>query len=119
MKLKVLVTATAATFFLGGCANTSGVVKIGPDTFTISTSASPGKGGVPAAKRIAYQEAGEECSRRGLEIFTVSEKTASPTWTEGMASMELNFRCLRSDDPEFQRQRLQSSPDRIIENSQH
>jgi len=116
MKLKILVAGIAAAFFLGGCANSSGVIKIGPDTFTISTSASPGKGGVPAAKRIAYQEAGEECSRRGLDVFTVSEKTASPTWTEGMASMELNFRCLRSDDPEFQRQRLQSSPDRIIEN---
>lgn len=109
----------AATFALMACSNSSGVLKIGPDTFTISTSASPGKGGIPAAKRIAYQEAGEECARRGgLEVFALNEKTASPTWTEGMASMELNFRCLRSDDPEFQRQRLQSSPDRIIENRQ-
>jgi len=104
---------------LAACANPSGAIKIGPDTFTISTSASPGKGGIPAAKRIAYQEAGEECTRRGaLEVFTLTEKTASPTWTEGMASMELNFRCLRSDDPEFQRNGLQSSPDRIIENRQ-
>ena len=102
-----------------GCASSSGVVKIGPETFTISTSASRGKGGIPAAKQIAYQEAGEECARRGgLEVFTLSEKTSPITWTEGMASMELNFRCLRSDDPEFQRQRLQSSPDRIIENRQ-
>lgn len=109
----------AAVLLLTACANSSGVVKIGPDTFTISTSASPGKGGVPAAKRIAYQEAGEECSRRGgLEVFTLSEKTLSPTWTEGMASMELNFRCLRPNDSEFQRQRLQSSPDQIIENRQ-
>lgn len=108
----------ATILILAACANSSGVVKIGPDTFTISTSASPGKGGVPAAKRIAYQEAGEECSRRGLEVFTLSEKTSSPTWTEGMAGMELNFRCLRSDDPEFQRQRLLSPPDKIIENRQ-
>ena len=116
--MKIIITLVAA-LALTGCANSSGVVKIGPDTFTISTSASPGKGGIPAAKRIAYQEAGEECARRGgLKVFALSEKTASPTWTEGMASMELNFRCLRSDDPEFQRQRLQSSPDRIIENRQ-
>ncbi len=116
MKLAIAVTVALV---LAACANSSGVIKIGPDTFTISTSASPGKGGIPAAKRIAYQEAGEECTRRGgLEVFTLSEKTASPTWTEGMASMELNFRCLRSDDPEFQRNGLQSSPDRIIENRQ-
>ena len=104
---------------LTSCASSSGVIKIGPDTYTISTSASPGKGGIPAAKRIAYQEASEECAKRGdLEIFTLSEKVSSPTWTEGMARMELNFRCLRSDDPEFHRQKLQSSPDQIIENRQ-
>lgn len=100
---------------LAACANSSGVLEIGPDTFTISTSASPGKGGIPAAKRIAYQEATEECTRRGLKVFALSEKTSSPTWTEGMASMELNFRCLRPDDPEFQRQRLRSTPDKILE----
>lgn len=116
--MKSVITILVA-LALTACASSSGVVKIGPDTFTISTSASPGKGGVPAAKRIAYQEAGEECARRGsLEVFTLSEKTSSPTWTNGMASMELNFRCLRHNDPEFQRQRLESSPDRIIEKRQ-
>ena len=103
---------------LTGCANSSGVVKIGPETFTISTSASPGKGGIPAAKRIAFTEAAAECAQRGAEVFALSEKTASPTWTEGMASMELNFRCLRPDDPEFKRQRMEATPDRIIENRQ-
>jgi len=113
------VITFAVALALTACASSSGVIKVGPDTFTISTSASPGKGGIPAAKRIAYQEASEECTRRGgLEVFTLSEKTSSPTWTEGMASMELNFRCLRSDDPEFQRQRLQSSPNNIIEKRQ-
>ena len=101
---------------LTACANSSGVFKIGPDTFTISTSASPGKGGVPAAKRIAYEEAGMACGGRGLEVFALSEKTQSPTWTEGMAKMELNFRCLRADDPEFKRRRMESSPDAVIEN---
>jgi len=95
----------ALALVLTACANSSGVLKIGPETFTISTSASPGKGGIPAAKKIAYQEANEECSRRGLEVFVLNEKTSSPTWTEGMASMELNFRCLGSNDPEFRRQR--------------
>jgi hypothetical protein len=115
--LKILIPFLVVT--LAACSSTSGAIKIGPDTFTISTSASPGKGGIPAAKRLAYQEAGAECDRRGgLEVFALSEKTAPPSWTEGMASMELNFRCLRSNDPEFQRQRLLSSPDQIIENRQ-
>jgi hypothetical protein len=105
-------------FALLGCANSSGVLKTGPETFTISTSASPGKGGVPAAKRIAYEEAGAECSRRGLEVFTLSERSSSPTWTEGMAKTDLNFRCLRADDPEFKAQRVEASPDVIIEKRQ-
>ena len=109
----ILIILTALV--LVACANSSGVLSIGPDTFTISTSASPGKGGVPAAKRIAYEEATDECTKRGRKVFALSEKTSSPTWTEGMASMELNFRCLRPDDPEFQRQRLQSTPDKILE----
>ena len=108
--------SVVAAIVLAGCANSSGVVKVGPDTFTISTSASPGKGGVPAAKRIAYQEAAAECAKRGgLDVFALSEKAASPTWTEGMATMELNFRCLRADDPEFKRQRMERSPDQIME----
>jgi hypothetical protein len=104
------------SLWLAGCANSSGVLKVGPSSYTISTSASPGKGGVPAAKRIAYEEAATACSQQGLELLALSEKSKSPTWTEGMAMMELNFRCLRKDDPEFQRQRLQSSPDEVIEN---
>ena len=112
MKIILIVAMALA---LVACANSSGVLEIGPDTFTISTSASPGKGGIPAAKRIAYQEATDECTKRGRKVFALSEKTSSPTWTEGMASMELNFRCLRSDDPEFQRQKLQGTPDKILE----
>ena len=107
--------ATVFALALAACANSSGVLEIGPDTFTISTSASPGKGGIPAAKRIAYQEDTAECNQRGLKVFALSEKTSSPTWTEGMASMELNFRCLGADDVEFQRQKLQSTPDKILE----
>lgn len=88
------------------CSSSSGVLKTGSNSFTISTSASPGRGGVPAAKQIAYQEALEECTHRGnLEVLTVNEQALSPTWTDGMARMELNFRCLRSDDPEFKRQK--------------
>jgi hypothetical protein len=94
-KMKLVITISAA-FILTACSSSSGVIKTGPDSFTISTSASPGKGGVPAAKRIAYQEAGEECARRnGMEVITLSEKASTPTWTEGMANMELNFRCQR------------------------
>jgi len=100
MKLIVTIFVISA---LSACSSSSGVIKIGNNTFTISTSASPGKGGVPAAKRIAYKEANDECTRRdGLDVFTLSEKSSSPTWTEGMAKVELNFQCLKSNTPDYQ-----------------
>ena len=113
---QIIVLVTTALALLAGCSSSSGVLKVGPDTYTISTSASPAKGGIPAAKRIAYKEAADECSFRGnLEVFVLSEKSASPTWTEGMSNVEVNFRCLPKNDPEFQRQNLKSTPDQVIE----
>lgn len=114
--MRMLVLALVGA--IAGCANSSGAMKVGPDTYSVATSASPGKGGIPAAKRIAYEEARAECGKRGLEVFSLSEKSSSPTWTEGMANMELNFRCLSANDPEFQRQKVGASPDRVIEQRQ-
>lgn len=71
---------------------------------------------LPAAKKMAYQEAGEECSRRGMEVLTLNERSAGTTWTDGMAKTELTFRCLRSDDSEFKRPRFEKAPDIVIEN---
>ena len=111
---KLLSLAVIA--ILSGCAHSSGTIKVGLDTYTISTSASLAKGGIPVAKRMAYEEAMEQCNKAGnTEIFTLSEKSNETTWTDGMYRFELNFRCLKANDPEFKRQNLQSTPDSIIE----
>lgn len=115
---KVVLFISFGAFALTGCSHSSGVLKMGPDTFSISTEASFGKGGIPAAKKIAYQEAGEECSKRGMEVFVLNERSVGTTFTDGMAKAEITFRCLRVDDPEFKRQRFEKTPDLIIENRQ-
>ena len=117
MLIKYSVACVAA-LAITACSNSSGVLMMGPDTFSISTEASFGKGGIPAAKKIAYQEAEKECSKRGLEIFVLNERSAGTTFTDGMAKTELTFRCLSADDPEFKRQRYEKSPDVVIENRQ-
>lgn len=78
---------------LSGCAVSSGVSKTGPDSYTITTSASPARGGVPAAKAAAYQEANSECHRQHREFVLVAERLSAPTWTEGMAIATLEFKC--------------------------
>lgn len=100
-----LIFATGAAALLAGCANSSGVLKVGSNEFTVSTSASPGRGGVPAAKRIAYQEAAAECATRGLEVLALDETPASPTWTEGMARVDLQFKCVAATNSEVIQQR--------------
>lgn len=115
IKLSVICFGTLA---ITACSNSSGVLKMGPDTFSISTEASFGKGGIPATKKIAYQEAGDECSKRGTEVFVLNERSAGTTFSDGMAKTELTFRCLRADDPEFKRQRYEKTPDVVIENRQ-
>jgi hypothetical protein len=95
--MRIFIAAVALVLF-AGCAVSSGVAKIGPDEFTVTTSASPGRGGVPAAKRAAYEEASSECSRRGpSEMFVKNEIASPPTWTEGMAIVTLNFRCVNGN----------------------
>jgi len=85
----------ATTVMVIGCASTSGVSSTGADRYTVTTSASPGRGGVPAAKGAAYKEATDECQRQGLQLSVVSESLSPPTWTEGMAIATLNFRCVK------------------------
>ena len=105
----------AITVILSSCASSSGVLTMGPDTYSISTSASPGRGGIPEAIRMAYQEAGTECTRQGREILILKEKSSSPTWTEGMANATVQFRCLLSNDPELKRPKSKENPDTAIE----
>lgn len=91
---------------------------MGPDTFSIMTEASPGSGGITGEKKLAYQEASGECSKRGMEVFILNDRSVGTTFTDGMAKAELTFRCLRSDDPEFKRPRYEKVPDVVIENRQ-
>jgi len=78
---------------LAGCAVSSGVHRIGGDEYTVTTSASPGRGGVPASKRMANEQAAAACSEQSLSIFVIDEVSNSPTFTDGMANTTLRFRC--------------------------
>lgn len=86
----------AAILAIAGCANSSGVQKQGEDSYTITTSASPGRGGVPAAKRMAYDEANAECVKQGMQILVNSEKSEPTSFTEGSSTVTLNFRCRKA-----------------------
>ena len=53
MKGKRSALVVGMVGFITGCAASSGVLKMGLDTYTISASASPARGGVAGAKATA------------------------------------------------------------------
>jgi len=89
--MKRLIVTVAAV--LAGCATSSGIQSMGGDRYSITTGASPGRGGSSASKRAAYEEAAAACEKRGRQVVTVSETTNRPTFTDGMHSTELIFDC--------------------------
>jgi hypothetical protein len=82
---------------IAGCAMSSGVLKTGPDTYTIAVHAAPVRGGIAGAKRIAYTKANAQCESEGKQILTVSEETGHDFPAAGRD--ELTFRCIPKDDP--------------------
>ena len=74
----------------------SDVVKLGPDTYRISTSAPPVRGGSVEAKKIALSQANEICANSGKETFVIDFKTSKNT-------AEVNFRCADRGLPKLQK----------------
>lgn len=78
---------------LAGCASSSGVLQAGPDTYSINTSASLIRGGMAGAKKEAYDAANHECSTQNKEMLVVSESATRPSFTDGMHTVDLRFKC--------------------------
>jgi hypothetical protein len=92
MKLIAIISALALT----ACATSSGVLKTGPDSFSVTTGASRGAGGVPAARQSAYEQGAAACKAQGAELVTVKEDAKPQTFTDGMARVQLDFTCRTS-----------------------
>lgn len=88
-----IVTACLACLLLAGCAQSSGVLKMSADTFTISAAAAPARGGSSEARKIALAEANQHCAQMGKEILVTNIGTAT-TNVYGAGSAEVTFRCV-------------------------
>ena len=74
----------------------SEVSKLGPDTYNISTSAQPVRGGSVEAKRIALSEADAFCAKSGKQAFVTNLKTSKN-------HAEVTFRCEEEGQPKLQK----------------
>lgn len=93
-----------------GCVRSSGVLKMAPDTYNLTTN-----GPAESAKKQAYLEAANSCEASGKDIYVMKENMKIRN-AFGDATFELIFRCLAKDDPEMQiRPIYRKDPDVLIE----
>lgn len=76
---------------LAGCASSSGVIKVGPDTYKISSTAITSFGGSATAKGDAYRQATATCAQQGKQLQLVNEQ-ADAQFTG--ASVDVTFKCV-------------------------
>jgi len=91
MKISLLVAASCLVVF-SGCASSSGIHRIGDDSFTVTVEASPAKGGRVAAQRMAYEEAGQHCGPKKVE--RLAEVEPERVWGQTASQLRLDFKCV-------------------------
>lgn len=103
----------ASVLVLAGCATSSGVLQLGPDTYTISTAADMFRGGGAGARQEALTAAQKHCVSMGKELMTTNINVGG--FVGGGNTISVNFRCLAKGDPELQRPDFQRAPDVVIQ----
>ena len=116
-KCKLMLVFLVATFALVGCATKSGVLKLGPNTYTLSAGVA-GTGSVSGndtmAKREALTEANGFCMSMGKEILVQNTQMSS---TYAGSTNEIVFQCLDANDPASKVTPVYSpKPNIVIEN---
>lgn len=101
-----------AASLLSGCAVSSGVVPLGPDTFSIEVNLPPSLGASADARRIALTNASQYCNSLGRQMVVISTNS---TRTREASGLSVNFRCLQDGDPDLRRPNIQPAPNAVIE----
>jgi hypothetical protein len=70
---------------VSGCAMTYDVVKVGDDTFQTSAVASPARGGISGAQRMAIENANKKCDSIGKKISVTNVETGHEFPANGRA----------------------------------
>jgi hypothetical protein len=98
---------------LAGCATSSGVLKLGPDTYTVSREGG-GFTKLTSLKADALREAGEFCASEGKSIRVNNMREERPIMA-GFPRAEVEFMCLEKGDKELTRPKKESEPNQTIE----
>jgi hypothetical protein len=89
---------------LAGCTDT-GPIKVGPDSYTISTRVP--FSGPAGAKGEALKEAAAFCESKTREMLLDRVNSSECALHGGCGEAEIYFYCLASDDPQLKRPHMQ------------
>ena len=100
----------AAALMVSACGlktYSSGVLPMGPDTFSVSADDL----NASTAKQAALSQAQTHCASLGKEILVTNTKVSRETRN----IYDVTFRCLSKGDPELTRPTYSKEPDVVIE----
>lgn len=112
MKKLILVSLV---LLLTGCGSTGTVMKLGPDTYTVSASKHYTSGGA-VAKTNALEAANKYCTELGKEVLV---KNMTNSFDVPFYTYSVNFQCLSKNDPELSRPTYKPVPNVVIENNKN
>ena len=100
---------------LVGCAEQSGVVILGKDTYMVSRQAATGFPGLGNLKAESLREANQYCVEQGKLMQTINTYETNPPYVFGnYPRVEIQFMCLDANDPELKRPKLLKEADTVI-----
>ncbi|WP_199775530.1 hypothetical protein [Microbulbifer pacificus] len=91
MKFKIIL----GTLIVAGCAQNSGVVPMGNDTYIVSRQAATGFSGMGTLKADAMKEAYAQCQKSGKVVEVIETVDAKPPYIMGnFPKTEITFKCI-------------------------
>jgi hypothetical protein len=111
--MKLLSIGLFAISALAGCGSTGGVMKLGPDTYTVTASKHNFAGGAPSAQSNALEMANAYCEGIGREVMV---KNTTTGFDRPMYTYSVTFQCLNKGDASLVRPNYRPAPNVVIEN---
>ena len=104
------------TLFVAGCATSSGISKLGPDTYRMSSYYSVVRGGTAAAQADVLNSAGSYCENMGKEVLVKNTQKLFSYNANAYTGFEAIFQCLDKNDTTLQRPTYEQAPSVVIKN---
>ncbi len=108
----------AAIGCLTACAMSTGILPVGPDTYTITETYAPIRGGATTAEQVALTETNEFCEDKGKKFLPMNMAEGGIPFQEnlyGPTRYRVTFRCLAPNDPQLVRPNFEPAPNIVIE----